>query len=90
MDLWKDKQNKSALLETDYKRKSEIRNKKGDITDMEEMKRFIKRSTSDPYGDTFETLEKGKISYYHNSHNLTQEVENLSRPILNKRDWKSD
>ena len=36
-----------------------IRNKKGDITDIEETERFITISTSDPYGDIFETLEKG-------------------------------
>lgn len=67
LDLQKDQQNELTPFETDYKRKNEnstlkIRNKKRDISDTEEMKRFIKISISNFYGgDTFKTLKKGMI-----------------------------
>lgn len=68
LDLQKYQQNESTSFETDYKRKSEhstlkIRYKKRDISDTEEMKRFIKISTSNFYGGvTFKTLKKGMLS----------------------------
>lgn len=64
LDLWKGQQNKSTLFELDCKKRGrvktpKIRNKKGNVTDTEEMKNFLKISTSNSYGNRFKTLGGG-------------------------------
>lgn len=64
LDLWKGQQNKSTLFEHDCKKRGrvkipKIRNKKGNVTDTEEMKNCLKFSISNSYCNRFKTLRGG-------------------------------